>query len=91
MTSYSFTEPSNYADQQLRIIRVESLLSSINEFNYEHDLVKALVFWESIKKHATNYFNKTLIDELIEDSHNEYEFTDSLKKVLKKELKNLNK
>ena len=91
MTSYSFTEPSNYADQQLRIIRVESLLSSINEFNYEHDLDKALVFWESINKLATNYFNKTLIDELIEDSRNEYEFTDSLKKVLKKELKNLNK
>ena len=91
MTSYSFTEPSNYADQQLRIIRVESLLSSINEFNNEHDLVKALAFWESIKKLATNYFNETLIDELIEDSHNEYEFTDALKKVLKKELRNLNK
>ena len=89
MSSYNFVVPKNHARQHVRVLNVECLLRKINEFYLVENPDDALKLWKTIKRFSPVCFGEKLINELIENSDDEYDFTEELKKLIYKELRNL--
>ena len=89
MSSYNFVVPKNHARQHVRVLNVECLLRKINEFYLVENPDDALKLWKTIKRFSPVCFGEKLINELMENSDDEYDFTEELKKLIYKELRNL--